>query len=153
VLITSYNTSNNWVDVNLMDVSWHKGNSSTQMVAYVKQDQYNSTGSTNQTNTSNLTNNIASISWSAMIPKHLTTLGYGVGVFDGTNGGTTVNFMSSTGKSLGVSFSGGGSYNFQTVEAPVSFLSSSMQSYVYLSDNSNSTFANIVPRYFTMTVS
>ena len=36
VLITSYSTSGNWVDVNLMDVSWHKGNSSTQMVAYVE---------------------------------------------------------------------------------------------------------------------
>ena len=88
-----------------------------------------------------------------MVPTHLTTLGYGMGVYDGTNGGTTVNFLSSTGKNLGVSFSGGGSYNFQSVEAPVSFLSSSLQSYVYLSDNSNSVRGNIVPRYFTMIVS
>jgi hypothetical protein len=152
VLITSYNSSNNWVDVNLMDVSWHKGNTSTQMVAYVKQDQYNSVGSTNQTNTSNLTNNISGTSWNTLVPSHLTTLGYAVGVFDATSGGTTVNFLSSTGKSLPVPFQGGSSYNFQTVEAPVSFLSGALQSYVYLSDNSSGTFANIVPRYFTMSV-
>jgi hypothetical protein len=153
VLITCYNGNSNWVDVNLMDISWAKGNASTQMVAYVKQDQYNGISSTNQTNTSNLTNNISNNAWSAMLPTHLTTLGYGLGVFDATNGGTTVNFMSSTGKSLAVSFAGGNSYNFQTVDAPVSFLSGTLQSYVYLSDNSSSTFANIVPRYFTMIVS
>lgn len=147
VLSTSTSTSGVYPDVALYDIYWVKNGKNA--TAFLMQDQFSSYTSSTQSTTSANTNTVAPTAWTNMIPTNIRSLVYGVGVVDGTTGGTTITLQDSSGNSSSMSTYGGSSYNYQELTVPVTFSNSALQSYYYMTD-STSSYATMIPKSYTM---